>query len=172
MKIQRNIQKQLPIAPASLSVNQPSSLKVKGRGLGKYSFPQMNEVPGGYYMSRIMYIQDSPTKKGTDAVEVCYKLLPLQYCFQVVNNMIAEDPNMKPYYIRQKYPKDSIFYDAFIDKMFEALELDDEDELDLNDVVGLEEKIQLSYTSETAYGGITDRVACSLNDLIIDDYNE
>ena len=171
MKIQRNIHKQLPITPTT-SVSQPSSLKARSTGLGKYRFPQIDDVPGGYYISRIMHIKDSPTKRGNTAVEVFYKLLPLQYCYQVVNNMIAEDPNMKPYYIRQKYPKNSIFYDAFIDKMFEALELDDEDELDLNEVIGLEEKIQLSYTSETAFGGITDRVACSLNDLIIDDYDK
>ena len=163
MEISRNIKK---LTPKTTQTNYATPPGDKKHRLGKYRFPMIDEVPSGYYMSRIMHARNVRTKSGKDAVELFYKMLPLNYCYQIVNNIIPEDPKIKPFFVRQRYPKDSMYYEEFEYAMFEALDADADYELDLNDIIGLEERINLTYASDTAFGGIKDRVVCSMDDLV------
>lgn len=155
------------------AVNQVSSatnvIVLKRNGLGKYKFPLEPNVPEGVYISKIAHVQQSVTNKGTPAIEVYYDFKPLNQCKREVNGWAKPTDKKITHHIKQKYPKGTEYYDEFIDAMSEALETDDEFELEA--IKGVDEVVFLKYKTDGGLGNIDQRKPFDNLDFLIEEDN-
>lgn len=94
-----------------------------------YHFAREGSIPPGRYLSRIDNIEETTTKSGIPAIDICYSL---------------NDDAGNAYTMKQRLPLDSELYDDFADAMFNAGA--DEDTA-LEDLVGVNEWVDLDYNS-------------------------
>lgn len=138
--------------------------RLKSNGLGKYKFPTYDEVPSGTYYSKIVKVQDSNTRAGIYAIEVMYEIRDAIICYKIANKMMVDDGKSGIYYIRQKYPEDTVYYNQFVDAMYKALDKEDE-EINFCELEGVTEQIKLSY-DKSNYGGYSERTPIEFIDYI------
>lgn len=161
MQFQRNFKK----VTGSTRNNSSLPIKHKSKGLGLYKFPLVDEVPPGYYISRIMHAEDVVTKTGKNAVEVCYKLEPSHQCYQRVNKLLPKYNKNKYYYIKQRYVCNTTPYEDFVDSVSCVIDCDENGEFTTNDVIGIEEYVSLSYQSYSNIGGLDTRSPVFYDDI-------
>ncbi len=144
---------------------------LKSTGRSKYNFPRYGEIPAGNYFSTIMDARFMTTSSGKESVEVCYKMIDAVFCYKYVNGILPVDAKPKKHYVKQVYPLDSVYYDAFTDKMGKAL---NKVNFHIDEIIGITEYISLAYdNSNSNIGGIKDRKPCTLDDFIqADDQDE
>lgn len=169
-QVRKSIEKTKPI------INQTSS-KLKRNGYGKYKFPIYDEIPSANYFSKVTDIRNTTTKAGKEAIEVFYKIKDGITCYKIANGILPEDTKNESYYIKQVYPKDSQYYEDFVNAMCEALDVD---ECDYEDIIGVTEYISIYY-DKSDIGGIKERIPYVWEDfikpkdddeMIDDEYNE
>ena len=127
----------------------------RSEGLSKYKFPTYDEVPAGYYFSKIEKVKPVTTKAGKPAYEVCYILRDGVTCYNIIKGNRPVDTEIKTYYIKQSYPTESQFFYDFIDAMAVALDIGNK-EFFIDDIVGVEEYVTLGY-GRSDIGGFTKR---------------
>ena len=130
--------------------------KSRNLGYGEYVLPIHEEVPSGDYYSLITNVEKI-TSKGKPAISVCYKMMTFKDAYQEANNIYQGSKKPKIYKIRQIYPFDSQAYDRFLEAMYEALELDYKEDINLEDIIGITEVIGISYSKHSDIGGISTR---------------
>lgn len=156
MHIQRNFKKRNPAEVKS----QPRRLISSGRG--KYKYPVIDEVPAGYYFSKIDGATFTTTSKGKDAIEVLYELKDYTTCYKIATGMLPKDTEIKTYYIKQTYPEETQYYYAFTDSMADALEGKD---FLPEDVIGVTEYVTLAY-DKSPIGGFTKRLYLTWEEFV------
>ena len=129
----------------------------------KYQFPVEENVPAGYYVSRIEEIHRSVTKNGEASYDVCYKIADLSMCYKKANNLLGDNEKLTYYYIKQRYVYDSDFDYEFVEAMYNA---GAEDSFSASDVIGITEKISLIYKVDGGLGSIDKRIPISRKDLV------
>ena len=129
----------------------------KQLGFGKYRLPRVDEVPADYYCSEIVHIEETLTRAGNEAIAVFYDIAKFSDVYRKVNGLRKCGEVLKVHYIKQIYPINSEPYRSFLESMYEALGLDYEDDIDLNDCIGVQEAISLAYGSVSGIGGIQER---------------
>ena len=129
----------------------------KKLGYGKYILPRSNVVPADQYYSEIVHIEDTTTRAEKEAIAVYYKIVKFSDAYQKANSLGKHDGKLNIFYIKQIYPLDSDAYRLFLEAMYNYLEIDYEDDIDLELCIGLTEAISIGYTSPTGIGGINSR---------------
>lgn len=136
------------------STNTGASSKLKSNGWGKYKYPIYGEVPPGWYVSEIMDYNETTTKSGKPTIEVYYKIEPQAQYYNRVNGLSKENDKIDNYYIKQSYPEGTQFRDEFVDSMCDAL---GKDEFELEEIIGITERVSLSYKDYSNFGGFGQR---------------
>lgn len=160
VQIKRNIKK-------TSAVKRDVSIKPrkhKSNGFGKYQYPICGVVPAGYYVTRIMHAEDVVNNQGKDASVIYYKLEPFQQCYQRIFELLPNGYQEKYYYIKQQYVFGSKFYNEFVESMTDALYA--EDGFDIEDTIGVEEYVELSYKDYSDIGGFDSRYPVCYDDLL------
>lgn len=106
----------------------------------KYKFPICDEVPPAMYSSRVDFVEPSLTARKQPAVDVCYSL-------------INADGDL--FHIRQRYPKDSIYYLELVHSLCKAGAPPGKN---ISEAVGIIENIKIGYPTESEIGSITKRI--------------
>lgn len=150
----RNIKK---VNANKRSMSKIHSNSIKSNGWGKFKFPIQDEVPEDRYVSRIMNVQETVTRKGEQAIAVFYKLESVVQCYKRVRNLLPDDYKKTYYHIKQVYPKEGQFFEDFSDAMSLELFGIEGCEFNIEDIIGIEEIIELSYTAYSKIGGISKR---------------
>lgn len=140
----------------------------KSNGLGKYKYPNCYEIPAGKYFSKVTNVKFSQTRTGEEAIDVYYEIRDGKTCYDIANGIIPADTKNDPYYIKQKYPETSKYYDMFVDSMSEALE---KEEFEYEEVIGVTEFVKLEY-DKSDIGGFTERTPLEWDDFIIQTKDE
>ena len=158
MKIQRSPRK-IVMHRTSTKTDVPAKKDIpkKKLGFGKYHLPRMDEVPADYYCSEIVHIEETLTRAGNEAIAVFYDIAKFSDVYRKVNGLRQCGEVLKVLYIKQIYPTNSEPYRSFLESMYDALGLDYEDDIDLNDCIGVQEAISLAYGSVSGIGGIQKR---------------
>lgn len=156
MKIQRNSKYQQKTS--NIDTN-----KIISYGLGKYKYPVFDKVPSGWYVSRIDAAKYGTTSSGKPCIDVYYKIEHESQCYQRVNGLIKDDYEMEYSYIKQSYPEGTQFYDDFVDAMFESL---GNNKFSLSEIIGVTERIGISYRPHSDIGGIDERCPIDEDDYI------
>ncbi len=144
------------------SVVKSSPRILKNNGLGKYKYPKCDEVPAGKYFSKITAIREKTSWAGYPGIEVFYELIDGELCYKIATGMLPEDAEKNPYYVIQFYQENTLYYDAFIDAMSEALGVKS---FPIGKVVGVTEWITLSY-GKSDIGGFSSRTPCEWEELM------
>lgn len=140
---------------SSMSKKHPKT--IKSNGLGMYKFPLIDEVPPGKYISRIMDVQETVTRRGEQAIAVFYKLESVVQCYKRVRGLLPDGYKKTYYHIKQVYPKDGQFFEDFSDAMSCELFGVEGYEVNIEDIIDIEEVIELSYADYCRIGGISKR---------------
>lgn len=158
MKIKRQPRK-IVMHRASVKTGAPvkKDIPKKKLGFGKYRLPRTDEVPPGLYYSVIAHIEETLTRAGNEAIAVFYDIAKFSDVYRKVNGLRQCGEVLKVLYIKQIYPTNSEPYRSFLESMYDALGLDYEDDIDLNDCIGVQEAISLAYGSVSGIGGIQKR---------------
>ena len=158
MKIKRQPRK-IDMHRASVKTGAPvkKDIPKKKLGFGKYRLPRTDEVPPGLYYSVIAHIEETLTRAGNEAIAVFYDIAKFSDVYRKVNGLRQCGEVLKVLYIKQIYPTNSEPYRSFLESMYDALGLDYEDDIDLNDCIGVQEAISLAYGSVSGIGGIQKR---------------
>lgn len=127
----------------------------RSEGLSRYKYPNYDEVPAGYYFSKIEKVKPVTTKAGKPAYEVYYLLREGVTCYNIIKGNLPVDTDIKTYYIKQSYPMDTQYFFDFIDAMAVALDIGNK-EFFIDDIVGVEEYVTLEY-GRSDIGGFTKR---------------
>ena len=86
--------------------------------------------------------------------------------YRKANKLFKEGEKLKVLYIKQIYTLDSDPHRRFLESMYDALNLDYEEDIDLNDCIGQTEWISIGYLSSTGIGGIQQRTPWEDEDFI------
>ncbi len=163
--IKRNIKKKkqnkTELEPKT-KINNKNENRLRSTGYSKYKFPFYDEIPAGNYFSEIKYARFMTTSTGKTALEVGYKFMDAIMCYKKVNGKLPKDTKIDSYYIKQVYPENSLFYEAFVDSMADAL---DADNFEIDDVIGITEYISLAY-DKSDIGGFKQRMPFDIEDFI------
>lgn len=135
---------------STIKRNPPS---LTSKGYGKYKFPVCDEVPSGKYFSEVTSAEYITTNAGKPAIEVRYILKDFVTCYKIYNELVPKNEKNPHFYIKQRYPENSQYYDAFVDSMSESLE---KENFTLDDVIGVTECVKLSY-DKSDLGGFSER---------------
>lgn len=146
--------------------NNNQSFVLKSKGFSKYKFPNFDDVPAGYYISRVMEIHHSKTAKGEPAIEIFYKLEPAWQCQKRINKKLPPDYDEKFYYIKQKHAEDKDPYNDFVDAMSLALYGVVGKKFDISEAIGVEEYVGLSYQGNNTIGGFDMRKPIFFEDIV------
>lgn len=169
-KIRRNIRK-INTQSASTNSNTYANnepIMLQSDGLGKYTFPVEEDVPTGYYISKIVSAESCLTRSGDQAIEVFYEIEPFRQYINRVKGLAEENFCDIHHYIKQKYPLNREHFKRFVDAMARALDKDIGVGFLAEKVVGVEEYIHIEYPDGQHFGCITDRapLSCLLEYLI------
>lgn len=158
MKIERQPRK-IVMHRAAMKTSAPvkKDIPKKKLGFGKYRLPYIDEVPADWYCSEIVHIEETFTRAGDEAIAVFYNVAKFSDVYRKVNGLRKSGEKMKVFYIKQIYPINSDPHRQFLESMYDALDLDYEDDIDLGDCIGVEEAISLAYGSVSGIGGIQKR---------------
>lgn len=141
-----------------MNINRNSTMKrnspsLTSNGYSKYRFPVYDEVPSGQYFSKVKSAEYTTTKAGKPAIEVRYIMKDFNTCYKIYKGFVPENEKNPPFYIKQRYPQNTQYYEAFVDSMSEALE---KESFALNEVIGVTEYVVLSY-DKSDIGGFSER---------------
>ena len=134
-------------------------------GWSKYILPTEDIVPADRYFSKIMHIERTNTYLKEEAFAVYYSIAKFSDVYKKVNNLFEHNEKPNVLYIKQIYPLESDRYCAFMEAMYDALELDDDEEIPMDRCIGITENILIGYRSGSGIGGITDRCRWSKEDF-------
>lgn len=146
----------------------PTSKKL---GFSKYVLPKVDIIPGGNYYAMIDRAEKSLTWKKEEAITVYYRISPCPEVYKKVNNLLPKGTKITIYYIRQVYPIGSSYYDTFITAMYNELGKSYDEDIELDEIIGLTELIILSYEKLNGIGGISQRCYYTDEDFIDDRYS-
>ena len=149
------------------NISETKSVNKRKLGFSKYRLPCDGDVPADKYYSLIVNVENYYTYSGKHVIAVYYDIAKFSDVYQKVNGVVPKDTKLKVFYIKQVYPIDSDPYIDFLESMYEALGVDYEENIDINDFIGVSEVISLGYTSKTGIGGITDRCPWEKEDFIV-----
>ena len=119
-----------------------SPLRLKRSGLGKYAYHKGYVIPEGPYFSKVDAIKPSTTSKGDPAIDVYYEVQDANVVFNVENEFLPKDTQIKSHYIKHRYSVDSEEYDKFVDSMCEELQVS---EFDCEEAIGITEHVTVTY---------------------------
>ena len=146
------------VSNISTDVSTPSNtLARKKPGWSQYVFPREDTVPPDSYYSEIVKIENTITYSKEKAIAVYYKIAKFSDVYKKANHLSEKNEKLKILYIKQVYPINSDAYDRFIDTMYEELGLNDDENITVDDCIGLTEAISIGYISRSGIGSIMDR---------------
>ena len=134
-------------------VGAVSSFKLTRKKTTTYKLPYPSQVPAGDYISRVVSAKETTTKSGNDAIEVCYEIKDASICEKILKGKLPSNTNIPAHNIRQVYPLGTSFFDSYCEAMAEAVGAD---EMDLDDTIGVTEKVTLDYGNANI-GGYVER---------------
>ena len=162
MKIQRKARN--IVRPCTTSNTKTS--QNKKLGYGKYRLPNIDDVPADQYYSMIVHIENTTTSRSNKkAVAVYYDIAKFSDVYRKVNKFFKEGEKVKELYIKQIYPLSSDSYILFLEAMHDALNVSYEEDIDLNDCIGVTECISLGYSNFSPIGGIQQRYPWEYGDF-------
>ena len=147
-------------------VPQVKSSHSKKLGYGKYVLPYDENIPAGMYYSKVVHIEETTTRAGKLAKVIFYNISVFSEVYQKINGLMPDDKPLKILFIKQVYPIDSDPYRVFLESMYNALEIDYEDDVEETEFIGITEVISIGYTSKTGVGGINKRNPWCAEDFI------
>lgn len=110
----------------------------------QYDYPVVKNVKPGEYIAKIDRCEFANTKRGVPALVVSYTLE-------------SYNDSDEKHFIKQSYPKDSRPLEHFNIAMTKALNLEEGEEYEPDDCIGVKEKVTLTYKDEDGFGNFSKR---------------